>query len=63
MAQKLKKKDGTHNKNAFDSPNVESLIESATPTKASFFFNVILISLSIYFCFSDDEDYECWFWA
>lgn len=50
MAQKYKKKNGAHNKNAFESPNVESLNESDTPTKASFslFFKVILISPSIY---------------
>ncbi|XP_078170978.1 WPP domain-interacting tail-anchored protein 1-like isoform X2 [Carex rostrata] len=35
MAQKYKKKNGAHNKNAFESPNVESLNESATPTKVN----------------------------
>jgi hypothetical protein len=52
LAQKLKKKNGGHNKSAFESSNVESLIESASPTKASvlLFFN-FFFDISIYLLF------------
>jgi hypothetical protein len=65
MAQKLKKKNGGHNKSAFESSNVESLIESASFTKASVLLKnvyILIFFLSIYYLlffffsfFFDDE--------
>jgi hypothetical protein len=60
MAQKLKKKNGGHNKSAFESSNVESLIESASFTKASvllknvyilIFFPIYLLFIILFFFF------------